>query len=82
MHAIRNKKNGKYVSGTDYRQHYATHSGIGQHAGIQLATYKQISNGSALTYADYWDVERDFDNCGCSPRLYKIVKVNLVEVDK
>lgn len=75
MHAIRNKKNGKYVSGTDYRQHYINHN-------VKLGTYKQISDGSALTYPDYWDVERDFDNRGCSPRLYKIVKVNLVEVDK
>lgn len=76
MHAIRNKKNGKYVSGTDYLREYGL-----QDDGINRI-YRQIMDGSALTFAYKWDAEFQFAHRGCSPSLYKIVKVNLVEVDK
>lgn len=82
MYAIRNKETGKFVSGTDYRQSYGFSFGIGEFSKVQMIIYKQISNGSALTYADYWHAERDFFDRGCSSKLYKIVKVDLVEVDE
>lgn len=75
MYAIWNKEIGKFVSGTDYRRDYGL-----QADGINH-TYRQIMDGSALTFPDKWDAEQQFKHRGCSSKRYKIVKVDLVEAD-
>ena len=62
MFAIRNKKSGAWVCGTDYR--YFPHHQI-------------TSFNSAFTYDSEKSAEHAFFTRGCSKRLYAVVEVTL-----
>lgn len=82
MYAIKNKNTGKWVSGTDFRQSYGTHPGLGDRNEAQICVYKQRTLGSAITYDLLWEAEIDFDHRGCSTNNYVIKSVKLVEVEE
>ncbi len=66
MYAIRNKRTGKWVCGTDYR--YSPRR-------------QRTSHSQALTYEDRELAELDFRYRKCS-KEYQIVKVALIEVEE
>lgn len=63
MYAIRNKKTGKWLYGTDYR-YYPFH---------QRTSYEK-----ALTFEDKWDAEMTLKARRCN-KNYEVVKVELKE---
>lgn len=79
MFAIKRKRDGKWVSGTDYRQSYGQRAGIGELKDLTFTIYKQLCNGDALTFYEYENAEFQFNRRGCSTNDYVIVPVKVVE---
>lgn len=71
MFAIRNKKTGEFVYGTDYRTRRRRKDG-------SWSCSQRTSKNQALTFTWLDNAVADFRHRGISPDLYEVVKVEMI----